>query len=139
MSMSSMRSRRSLRPASARQGVISTLSRGASKRSSRDEAARGSVDNVLFDLGFRDAADLTAKVHLAVRINAILDRRGIVQRDASRLLGMTQPKISQLRRYKLRGISLERLMRALVALDHAVHITVRPASSARRADIVVQA
>ena len=40
---------------------------------------------------------------------------------------MTQPKVSQIRRYQLQNISLERLMRALVALDQHVEIRVRKA------------
>jgi predicted XRE-type DNA-binding protein len=50
---------------------------------------------------------------------------------------MTQPKISQVRRYKLRNISLERLMQALVSLDQRVEITVRPARHAHAPGITV--
>jgi predicted XRE-type DNA-binding protein len=82
--------------------------------------------NVLVDPGFPDADGLSAKAVLALRLNEILDRRGLTQAAAARLLGMTQSKISALRNYKLRGISLERLMLALVALDHSVDIVVRP-------------
>ena len=68
--------------------------------------------NVLYDLGFEDAADLTAKVQLAVKINDLIDRRGLTQVETSALTGMSQPKVSQIRRYKLLNISLERLMLA---------------------------
>ena len=62
--------------------------------------------NVLYDLGFEDAADLTAKVQLAVKINDLIDRRGLTQVETSALTGMSQPKVSQIRRYKLLNISL---------------------------------
>jgi predicted XRE-type DNA-binding protein len=52
---------------------------------------------------------------------------------------MTQPKVSQVRRYKLQNISLERLMQALVSLDQRVEISVRPARGARVAGISVAA
>ena len=86
--------------------------------------------NVLYDLGFEDAADLTAKVQLAVKINDLIDRRGLTQVETSALTGMSQP-VSQIRRYKLLNISLERLMLALVSLDQRVEIRVR---RARRSD-----
>ena len=87
--------------------------------------------NVLVDLGFPDAEELSAKTTLALRLNEILDRRGLTQVEAARALGMTQAKVSALVNYKLRGISLERLMQALVALDQNVEITVRPRGRSR--------
>lgn len=91
-----------------------------------------STDNVLIDLGFPDAEELSAKTILAMKVNAILGRRGLTQRQAAVRLGMPQPKISALKRYKLRGISLERLMHALVALDQSVEISVRPRARTKR-------
>jgi predicted XRE-type DNA-binding protein len=41
---------------------------------------------------------------------------------------MPQPKVSAIRNYKLRGISLERLMRALTALGQHVEIVVSPST-----------
>jgi predicted XRE-type DNA-binding protein len=85
-----------------------------------------STDNVLADLGFQDAEELTAKAILAKKINDIVASRGLIQSDAAKLLGIAQPKISAIRNYKLRGISLERLMQALTALGHHVEIVVSP-------------
>ena len=90
------------------------------------KSAKMPSPNVLVDLGFPDAEELTAKATLALRLNEILDRRSLTQVEAARVLGMTQAKVSALRNYKLRGISLERLMQALVALDQNVDIVVRP-------------
>jgi predicted XRE-type DNA-binding protein len=61
------------------------------------------------------------------------------QTEAARLTGMTQPKVSQIRRYKLQNISLERLMRALVSLGQHVEIVVRPVRHAHEAGIKVTA
>jgi predicted XRE-type DNA-binding protein len=91
---------------------------------------RNGTDNVLVDLGLPDAEELTAKALLAKKINDIVDRRGITQVDAAKLLGMPQAKVSALRNYKLQGISLERLMRALTALGQHVEIVVK--ASTRR-------
>lgn len=78
------------------------------------------TQNVLYDLGFEDAAELTAKVQLAIRFNDLIDERGLNQREAAALTAMTQPKVFQIRRYKLHNISLERVMQALVALSQRV-------------------
>jgi predicted XRE-type DNA-binding protein len=97
------------------------------------------TDNVLVDLGFEDADELSAKAALAVKLNELIDRRGISQTEAARITGMTQPKISQVKRYKLQNISLERLMQALVSLDQQVEIIVRPARRSHTAGITVAA
>lgn len=95
--------------------------------------------NVLADLGFDDAQELSAKAVLAMKLNALMDQRGLSQTEAAVITGMTQPKISQVRRYKLQNISLERLMQALVSLDQQVEIVVRPARRAHAAGITVAA
>ncbi|WP_447922727.1 helix-turn-helix domain-containing protein [Achromobacter aegrifaciens] len=97
------------------------------------------TDNVVQDLGFEDAAELSAKAALALKLNALIDQRGLSQIEAASLTGMTQPKVSQIRRYKLQNISLERLMRALVSLDQHVEIVVEPARRAHSAGITVTA
>lgn len=86
------------------------------------------TDNVLADLGFEDAEELTAKATLALKVNQILAERELTQIEAAEILGMPQSKVSQVKNYKLQNISLERLMQALVALDQRVEIVVRPSS-----------
>jgi predicted XRE-type DNA-binding protein len=103
------------------------------------KSKRPATDNVLTDLGLPDAEELTAKTILAKKINDVLDRRGLTQIDAAATLGMPQPKISAIRNYKLRGISLERLMQALTALGHRVEIVVHPSRVRARARIEVAA
>lgn len=97
------------------------------------------TDNVLQDLGFEDAEELSAKAALALKLNDLIDQRGLSQMEAAALTGMTQPKVSQIRRYKLQNISLERLMRALVSLDQHVEIVVEPARRAHARGITVAA
>ena len=97
------------------------------------------TDNVLVDLGFEDAEELTAKASLAVKLNDLVEKRGLSQTEVAAITGMTQPKVSQVRRYKLQNISLERLMQALVSLDQRVEIVVRPARSRHGPGIIVAA
>ena len=98
---------------------------------------RKGTDNVLADLGFDDAEELTAKASLAVKLNDLIEKRGLSQTEVAGITGMTQPKVSQVRRYKLQNISLERLMQALVSLDQRVEIVVRPARRANGPGISV--
>jgi predicted XRE-type DNA-binding protein len=97
------------------------------------------TDNVLADLGLDDAEELSAKAVLAVKLNELIDKRSLSQTEVAHITGMTQPKVSQVRRYKLQNISLERLMQALVSLDQQVQIVVRPARRAHAAGITVAA
>jgi hypothetical protein len=53
--------------------------------------------------------------------------------DRGKLLGVTQPKVSALRHYKLAGFSVERLMNLLTALDLDVEIVIRRKPRSRKA------
>ncbi|HHQ2782116.1 helix-turn-helix domain-containing protein [Pseudomonas aeruginosa] len=97
------------------------------------------TDDVLADLGLDNAAVLAARATLAFKLNKLIDRRGLSQTETAALTGMTQPKVSQLRRYKLQSISLDRLMQALVSLDQEVEIVVRPAQQEHAHGITVAA
>lgn len=89
---------------------------------------------------FSDAShDGSVKATLASRLNALLDESGLSQSAAAQLLGMPQPKVSAIRNYKLRGISLERLMQALLALNQQVEIVVKPSRKAGHCSIRVAA
>ncbi len=97
------------------------------------------TDNVLVDLGIDGGEELSAKAVLAVKINDLIDQRNLSQTEVAAIIGMTQPKVSQVRRYKLQNISLERLMQALVSLDQHVEIVIRPARCTDSAGITVAA
>ena len=104
----------------------------ASRNADRDdEVVRGS-GNVFADLGFPDAAERQAKLRLAYALNQVLDQRKITQAEAAKVLGVGQPKVSALRRYKLAGFSVERLMTLLTALDQDVEIVIKRKPRSRR-------
>jgi len=92
---------------------------------------RGS-GNVFADLGFADAGERQTKVRLAMAINEVLQRRGLSQGKAAELLGINQPKVSALSKYRLESLSVERLMRFLTLLNQDVEIIVRNRVRARR-------
>ena len=104
----------------------------ASRNANRDdEGVRGS-GNVFADLGFPDAAERQAKLRLAFALNQVLDERKLTQAEAAKVLGVGQPKVSTLRRYKLSGFSVERLMTLLTALDQDVEIIIKQKPRSRR-------
>ena len=101
--------------------------------------ADGGTDNVLADLDFPDAEELAAKTILAKKVNEILDARGLTGAEAATVLSMPEPKIAAVRNYRLRGISLHRLMRSLTALGKHVEIFVSPTVNKADARIDVAA
>lgn len=98
-----------------------------------------SSGNVFADLGLPDAAELQTKARLGVAICRIVEQKRLTQTQIADLLGISQPKVSALLRYKLEGYSVERLMRFLVALGQDVEIVVRAKPRSRSARIAVTA
>ena len=97
-----------------------------------DEITRG-TKNVFEDLGFPDAAERQAKLRLAYALNQVMAQRDLTQTAAAKLLGLSQPKVSAVRNYKLSGFSVERLMTLLIALDQDVEIVIRNKPRSRSA------
>lgn len=102
------------------------------KANREDEVIRG-TGNVFADLGYPDAAERQAKLRLAYALNQILEQRKLSQAEAASVLGLTQPKVSALRHYKLAGFSVERLMNLLTALDQDIDIVIKRKPRSRRA------
>ena len=84
------------------------------------------------DLGYPDAAERQAKLRLAYALH-VLEQQELTQTAAARLLGLTQPKVSALRHYKLAGFSVDRLMTLLTVLDRDVEIVIRKKPRSRSA------
>ena len=63
----------------------------------------------------------------------VLEDRQLSQADAAKVPGVTQPKASALRHYKLAGFSVERLMNLLTALDRDVESVIRRKPRSRKA------
>lgn len=80
--------------------------------------------NVFDDLELPDSDQLLAKAELARRIASIASHRHLTQVQTAKLLGTTQPKVSDLLSGRLGGFSMERLIRFLNALDRDVEIVV---------------
>ena len=84
-----------------------------------------SSGNVFADLGLVDPKEALAKAELARAISLAIAKRRMTQAQAAQLLGIDQPKVSALTRGRLRGFSIDRLLRFLLTLDHDVEITIK--------------
>ena len=95
--------------------------------------------NVFADLGLEDASELKAKSGLIFEIGRVIEERGLTQAQTVELIGLDQPKVSNLLRGKLTGFSTDRLLKILNALGQDVEIMVRikPASERRDATVIV--
>src|SRR6476661_2334385 len=82
----------------------------------RDQSVTRGSGNVFQDLGLPDSAELAAKADLARVIRQLVEARGLSQRAAAPLLGVSQSDLSNLYRSHLDGFSIERLSRMLNAL-----------------------
>src|SRR5438045_4998748 len=95
--------------------------------------------NVFADLGISGAKDLKLKVQLALEVNRALEERDLSQDKAARLLGIRQPHVSELVRYRLDRFSVERLMDFLTRLGRNVEIRIAPRRpGVRRLPVQVQ-
>ena len=103
----------------------------ARRRGESAAITRGST-NVFKDLGYPDAAERQAKQRLVYALNQVVERRALTQAAAATLLGLSQPKVSALRNYKLAGFSVERLMNLLTALDQDIEIVIRQKPRSRK-------
>lgn len=103
---------------------------------SKDIEYEESSGNVFADLGVPEPEEALFKSDLAIRISQLIEERGLTQKEAAQVLGVTQPYISKLTRGQLHGFSVERLLRFLVMLGQEIDVVVRPkADLARRAGI----
>jgi predicted XRE-type DNA-binding protein len=90
---------------------------------------RGS-GNVFQDLGFPpdEAAHLLIRSDLMISLNQLLQERGLTQVRAAKLLGVTQPRISDLKRGRLELFSIDALVDMLARLGVKVTFQTKKAT-----------
>jgi len=87
---------------------------------------RGS-GNVFSDLGFAptEAMNLQLRSELMIHLRKRLTARGATQAQAARLLGVSQPRVSDLYRGKIDRFSVDTLIKLLDKTGADVRVTVR--------------
>src|SRR5262245_26747217 len=84
-----------------------------------------SSGNVFADLGRPNPEERLAKAEVARKITHAIKKKRLTQKDAAKILGIGQPKVSALLNGNLRSFSLERLFRFLNALGTSVIVNFR--------------
>jgi predicted XRE-type DNA-binding protein len=92
-----------------------------------------STGNVFRDLGFgaKEAESLRLRAELMVEVRRLIEGRKLTQRSAASLLGVTQPRISDLIRGRIDLFSIDSLVNMLARAG--MRIQLRIASRRRRA------
>ncbi len=94
---------------------------GKSKHGIEYEMGSG---NVFADMGLPNPEEHLLKARLARLINKAVEEKNWTQQHAAEVLGITQPKVSDISWGRLKNFSVERLLGFLAQLDHRVAITV---------------
>ncbi len=81
--------------------------------------------NVFADLGFPEPETHQVKATLVLRISNRIKSLGLSQAQAADRMGMAQPDVSKMLNGQFRPISLEKLIRCIVALGDDVEIRVQ--------------
>jgi len=98
-----------------------------------------SSGNVYTDLNFPDAAEMLVKAQLVAKIGEILRARKWTQQQASKVLGISQPKLSKMLRGQFRGISEAKMMECLTKLGRDIRIVIgseRLTASTGRVEVI---
>jgi len=96
-----------------------------------DRAVYVGSGNVYADLGYENADEMLVKAQLVFKIAEIIQRRGLTQVEAAKLLGLTQPKVSAMLRGQFRGFSERKLIDCLTSLGRDVQIVIKEAPQRR--------
>ena len=83
--------------------------------------------NVFRDLGFssEEAENLRIRSELMARLSRVIEDHGLTQREAAKLLGITQPRVSDLVRGKIDLFSIDSLVLMLGRAGVRVSLTTR--------------
>ena len=81
--------------------------------------------NVFRDLGHKNPEEALVKANLALQIHKIIKKRRLTQKNAAKILGITQPRVSDILRGRLARFSIDRLMRFIGLLGKDIEIRVK--------------
>jgi len=84
-----------------------------------------SCGNVFKDLGFENPDEALAKSRLARQIYKVIKHKKLTQKEAAKILGIDQPKVSDIIRGNLSKYSLDRLMRFVRMLGNGIEIRIK--------------
>lgn len=85
--------------------------------------------NVFADIGIPNADEHLLKASLVRKIMLVMHQRNLTQTATAALLGVGQPEVSNMIRGCFERVSIDKLLRHLVALGQDVEIVVKPLPS----------
>ncbi|HYS06047.1 MAG TPA: helix-turn-helix transcriptional regulator [Candidatus Dormibacteraeota bacterium] len=87
-----------------------------------------STGNVFRDLGFRreEAEHLLVRADLMIQVQKLITTRRLKQREAAKVLRVSQPRVSDLLRGRIDLFSTDALIDMLARLGARVHLSVKP-------------
>jgi predicted XRE-type DNA-binding protein len=90
--------------------------------------ATRSTGNVFLDVGFApaEAENLKVRADLLIDLQEALSKRRMKQSEAANLLGVTQPRVSDVMRGRIELFSIDTLVNMLARLGIKVKILVKP-------------
>ena len=90
--------------------------------------------NVFRDLGFsiEEAENLRVRADLMVELDKAITRRGLTQREAARIMRVTQPRVSDLLRGQIDLFSIDTLIGMLARLGITVSVAFKPSKPPKR-------
>lgn len=88
---------------------------------------RKSTGNVFRDLGYSsdDAHNLRVRSELMISLTKLIESRGLTQAQAAKLLGVSQPRVSDLVRGKIHLFSVDSLIEMLGHTGAQVSLVVK--------------
>ncbi|MFT3940309.1 helix-turn-helix domain-containing protein [Rhodopseudomonas sp.] len=111
-----------------------------SNRNDLRQTSTGSIgsDNVFADLGLPDADNRLLKSRLVGKIDEVIEKRGLTQAEAGRIMGIPQPKVSELRNGRTIDYSVERLYRLLNNLGVGVSVLLEELPDWTKGEVAVR-
>lgn len=101
-----------------------------------DVQVEHSSGNVFADLGLPNPEEHLVKATIALAIAKTIRERKLTQEHAGTILGLAQPKVSNLIRGELDKFTLDRLLRYMRKLDYDVTISFAPKPKSREAAVI---
>lgn len=91
--------------------------------------------NIFLDLGFppQEAENLRVRSRLMIAIRRIMQARGLKQKKAAELFGVSQPRISDLTRGKIDEFTIDSLVNMLAHAGVRVDVSVSPSEELQAA------
>ncbi|MGH8709945.1 MAG: helix-turn-helix domain-containing protein [Burkholderiales bacterium] len=89
-----------------------------------------SPGNVFLDIGFpaHEAHNLLLRADMMMRIEQFVNKSGLTQKEAARVLGVTQPRLNLLLKHKIELFSLDALVNMATNAGMRVELRVKKAA-----------